>query len=762
MMLDGLSRDEISSLTGELIFLSTLQSGWSHGSIKVNGEKIKVKGNSLSGLREKSVYEFIGKFTSHEKWGDSFQVDIANIHVPTSQKGLINYLINNYSNVGEKTATKYIDMSLETGLTLEEIRGSIIRNPFDLDFSQVTKRKTQNNEKGGIAGQIYRFFATKLPIEGKDAVVRSLSHYYEKNLENYTDPVQSAWNIFLRNPYAPIRHLDGYGFLRADEFGKALGFTNESLPRIAALATYAIDDGCNGNGHSYLCYADIKARIHSFDWTVQVDDAIAAAIEMGEPIVNDGGMYYTRSLYLAEKFLSTDLSKRLRFTSRPLSQRKPEQIEDLITQTSERIGVRLDPSQHNAVKGILTSQSSLHTITSGPGCGKTFVVEVILSMLKDFKNIGFAAPTGKAAKVLKSRVSKYGSQASTIHSMLGVGPNGGFMHNQNNKLPFDLLVCDETSMVSLSLMNSLFNALREDAHIIFLGDVNQLPSVDPGETLKNLLSLDYDHHRLNKTHRNDGGILEVVNLAAQGISDFTKLRHDVEFYDGLPEPTFESVQQVIDKYDCELKAMNGDFTAVGLLIARRKGDVNVPGWNTTYLNNVMRERYNPKGKHVPGTTYRVGDRIIIRKNLTLRQLEDLETDVPTAYVVNGDVGFIRDFTKKTNGKKGDIGASNGTLESLTLELDDGREVFYGAENIGSLNLGYALTVHAAQGSEYSRVVSIAVNGSSNFIHRGLIFTAWSRAQKKLTIIGDGTAIKKMLFRLAPPRHSYLVQRTLLH
>jgi exodeoxyribonuclease V alpha subunit len=540
-----------------------------------------------------------------------------------------------------------------------------------------------------------------------------------------------------------------------------LGLTSESIYRIAALATYAIDDGCNGNGHTFLSHDDIKEKIHNFDWTVQVDDAIAAAIKMGEPIINDSGMYYSRSLYLAEKFLSTDLGLRLRSKARKLSTRDPEQIEEAIKLTCAKIGVKLDASQHAAVKGILTSASSIHSITSGPGCGKTFVVEVILSILKDYKNIGFAAPTGKAARVLQARVSKYGSKATTIHSMLGVGGNGKFMYHQGNKLPYDLLVCDETSMVSLSLMNAVFSALREDAHIIFLGDANQLPSVDPGDILRNLMSLDYDHHRLTKTHRNDGGILEVVNLAGQGLSDFSKLRHDVEFHDGLPEPTLETVQNVIDKFDSELEAMGGDFTAVGLLIARRKGDVNVPGWNTTYLNHVMRNRYNADGKHIPGTIYRVGDRIIIRKNLALKQAENVPADTPPELVVNGDVGFIRGFTKKTSGKKGDDGASNGTLESLILELDDGRELLYGAENVSSLTLGYALTVHASQGSEYARVVSIAVSGHANVIHRGIIFTAWSRAQKKLTIIGDSDAIKKMLFRLPPSRNTFLVQRTLL-
>jgi exodeoxyribonuclease V alpha subunit len=385
----------------------------------------------------------------------------------------------------------------------------------------------------------------------------------------------------------------------------------------------------------------------------------------------------------------------------------------------------------------------------------------------------FAAPTGKAAKVLNARISKFGASATTIHSLLGVrggkrdeeGAGGGmFMHNHNNKLDLDLLVIDETSMVDLSLMQALVAATPDTAHIVFLGDPKQLPSVGPGACLADLLELPFDHHQLTHTHRNDGGILDVVRLAGLGRVDFVP-RDDVDFIDGLPPATPESIRVVTDLYAQALDDNLGDFSKVGLLIARRKGDPLTPGWNSTYLNAVLRERYNPErirrtsirgidglanadlGERIYGTRYRVGDRVIIRKNLTLSQGDDEDDDSQVEQVVNGDTGAILDFF-----------VSEGNLSKVSMRLDDGRTILLPAEHMDVLDFAYAMTVHTAQGSEYSHIFFICVNGHGSFVHRGIVFTAFSRAKRHLTVIGEHDTIQSVVARAAPARNSYLVQR----
>lgn len=483
--------------------------------------------------------------------------------------------------------------------------------------------------------------------------------------------------------------------------------------------------------------------------------------------MEDAGRYYLNKYYKAEKFLAMDFARRLASPIKPLFARAKAEVENAIEAASKSIGITLDDSQTSAVYGILTSSQSIHTITAPPGCGKTAIMEVVLGVIEKTRKIdtvGLCAPTGKAAKVLTARVSKYKTKATTIHSMLGVGGPGGFAYNHSNKLPFDVLVCDESSMIDVALMNSVMAATKPDAHVIFLGDPKQLPSVGPGDCLTDILKLKFDHHRLNKTHRNDGGILEVVNMAGEGcLANPNQIRSDVEFLDGLPEATEESVKALVQRFDADLLAVKGDFSAVGLMVARRKGDPTTPGWNVTYLNYVMRERYNAEGTKIPGTTYRVNDRIIIRKNQTLAQPPE-EDGFPSdpEHVVNGDTGFIRSYQLKgCADKDGDDGdGSVGTIKSMTLELDDGRTIQYGVSGLDALAHSYAITVHAAQGSEYQRVISICVNGSANFIHRGILFTAFSRAQSKLTVVGDQEVIRAILKRPAPQRNSFLVQRSI--
>lgn len=783
-----MSLNQQQSIVGELLFLRTYPSGWGLGKVLTENGAVSVNGNALTGLKEKSTYEFTGKIASHPKYGDGFQVVSASVYVPYDKAAIIKYLQKNYSGIGEKTATRWVDHQLKSGLSLMALRENILANPFAVDFSAVTKRKTTSKQKGGIKDAIYRNFAMRLGgPDTSDAMFRSLSAYYLKRLEDADDPVGQSWAIFNKNPYAPIRDLDGYGFLRADLLGKKMGFPNDAPERIAALATHALDEGCISDGHTYLELEDFKKRIAKIDPGVNVKQAYLAAQDLGEPITYESGRFYLAKYLYAEQKLAANFATRLKDQVSPLLPGTISAVDAEIQKASKKIGLTLDDSQLEAVRGILQSRKSIHTITAGPGCGKTAIMEVVVSILSGKKNIGFCAPTGKAAKVLSARVSSIGAEASTIHGMLGVEAGvSGFIHNEKNPLPFELLVVDETSMVDLQLMHSVVSATLANAHIVFLGDTKQLPSVGPGSCLADILKLPFDHYRLTKTHRNQGGIYSVIQQAGNGIFEpwaqtasgdkgtvqpvdaflaslvdepapVSKKNSDVILYDDLPEANASSMDMLVRHYHEELSAVNGDFSQVGLLIARRKGDPRAAGWNTTYLNNLLRDTYNGNGQKVPGTTYNVNDRIIIRKNLTLAQTDDKNEDAPVESVVNGDTGYIRKFVLKDD-DDGNDDISVGTVKYVILELDDGRRIKFGAENLGSLDLAYAMTVHSAQGSEYKRVISICVNGAPGFIHRGILFTAWSRAKEQLRIIGIPDVISAILRRPTPVRNSHLVAR----
>jgi len=791
---NGFNHGEPVKLIGRLQSLKVMASGWAIGRIATDDHgDLNVNGNALAGLTEKMSYEFSGIVELHRVYGQQIKVDAVGLHIPSNSRGIEKFLLQNYKGIGKKAAEKIVGYFSRQPGGLQQFRIDLLANPYSMNFAVAgVKRKTEMQAAEGLKSLIYMDIATRIGgVELGDKLLRKLSAHLEEPAKKSANPIEKAWAILTSNPYAMIRDLDGYAFRTADIIARKIGFDMTRPERVAALVTHAVTEGCNATGHSYLTIADFNKIIHTIDPSIDVRSAIDAAIEMKEPMVIDGDRFYTETCFQAERSLAHNLLER---HQRHLRSQIFDGSEDELIQAIEAaelaVGIRLDDSQYECVTRLLTSFFPVHTITAGPGCGKTSIMEIVVHVLQgkkklvnnpetnkietvDYK-IGFAAPTGKASKVLNGRISRFGATACTLHSLLGVrggkdkdedgaSTGGGmFVHNHHNRLDIDLLVVDETSMVDLSLMYATMSALPDASHVILLGDPKQLSSVGPGACLKDLLDLPFDHHQLNQTHRNDGGILDVVTMAGQGRVNF-KQREDVTFFDGLPVATVESIDGVLDLYSQSVEDNDGDFSKVGLLIARRKGDPHSPGWNSTYLNAVLRERYNPEkvqrrtlagldglahadlGEKIYGTRFRCGDRVIIRKNLVIVQGD--EEDAPVEQVVNGDTGMITDYR-----------AAKGSLTFTCMDLDDGRQILLPAEHIDVLDFAYAMTVHTAQGSEYAHIFFVCVNGHGSFVHRGIVFTAFSRAKKKLTVIGDFDTIQSVVARPAPVRNSYLVQR----
>ena len=784
-----LTQGEAITVVGRMIHCKVLPSGWGVGRINTDEHgDLGVNGTALAGLQEKSTYEFHGVVDIHKTYGLQIKVDAVSLHVPDNSKGIEKFLYQNYTGIGKKAAEKIVAHFSSQQGGLVKFRLDILANPYSMDFSVAgVKRKTTMETAEGLKSLIYMDIATKIGgIELGDKLLRKIAAHLEKPASKSSNPVEKAWSILSENPYALIRDLDGYAFRTADCVARKVGFDLTRRERVAALVTHAISEGCNAAGHSYLTMQDFAKSIHGIDPSVDVEGAVTMAIEMQEPMVTDHGRFYTETCYKAEVYLARNLAARQqRHLRSQIHSGSNNEINAAIDKAQSDLGLNLDDSQRQAVFGLLTSFTSLHTITAGPGCGKTTIMELVIHILQgktklihnsdtdEYETVPyrtmFCAPTGKAAKVLSARISRFGLKATTIHSMLGVrgaksededkGSTGMFMHHHGNPLDVDLLIVDETSMVDLALLHALVSAVPECAHIVFLGDPKQLPSVGPGATLADLLQMPFDHHSLTKTHRNDGGILEVVTKAGYGHVDFTP-RDDVDFYDGLPLATEANISAILDLYAHALDQNLGDFSQVGLLIARRKGDPTTPGWNSTYLNAILRERYNPEsprpgrkgegraravcGDKVYGTRYRVGDRVIIRKNLTL--MDDASVKEPES-VVNGDTGQISDYF-----------IEKGNVKHVNIALDDGRTIDLPSEHVDVLDFAYAMTVHTAQGGEFSHVFFICVNGHSSFVHRGIVFTAFSRAKRHLTVIGDHDTVQSVVARAAPSRNSHLVQR----
>lgn len=736
----------MTQISGVLSSLSVYNQKWGRGSMRLDdGRRLTCVGEALATLATGNRYRFEGQILEHPRYGRQIAVASAAIDLPSSTDALVAHLVANYRGCGEATAKKLVE---HYGERLDELRKILVERPASLDFSSVTRRKIRALDTLDTVSLISRELSGRIGNAGIGAALLRRLAEWLLPVAGDIEPVRHAWAFFAADPYAPIRQVEGYNFPAADRVAlECLGLARDARNRLAALAAFALADGCERSGHSFLDEAMLAQRIAAWDGAVAPEAAIAAALEGGEPLALEDGRYYPRHLYHAEVMLARHVARRALGIAAPISSVTGIELAAEIDAAEAGMGTgfTLDAEQRAAILGVLTSTHTLHTITAGPGCGKTALMEVLAHVARD-RTLLFCAPTGKAAKVLATRVARHGRNASTLHSLLGVMEAGAA--ERQRSLVADIVVVDESSMLDLSLARALFDALPADCHLILLGDTGQLPSVGPGDVLQSLLKLPGDHHQLHRAHRNDGGILELVRQTRDGDIACRDLP-GVHFVRGLPPPSAAGLEPVIDAYLDATERCG--LERIALLMPRRKGDINMPGWNTSYLNEVLRQRINPHGRRIPGTALRVGDRVLIRRNLALGMDDGAAAENEAGSVVNGDTGRIDDYA---------CDAAGLNVLHLELLLDDGRRIHFPGGALEALALAYALTVHAAQGSEYREVIVVLTGGSPAFVHRGMLYTAFSRARERLTVLGEAPLIHALCARPAPQRNALLIERTL--
>lgn len=775
----------LEEVVGMLERVTKVSEDWSVGSMYSDERKeVKVIGAGLRDLVEGNEYTFKGRFVTHPKYGEQLDVVIALPYVRPDRNSIVRYISKNYKGVGPTTAEKYINTRLATaadqGVELEEIRQQLINAPWTLDFSSITKRASfkGDEENSPVLNFVHRDLATRLGAHGvKDRVLHLLAQYLLKlnspeeaaKSKANLDPqiVQKCWASLVKDPYEPTRVVPGYSFATADMIGASVNIPRDAPVRLKALVAHALELGCQRGGHVFLGAEQLKGALAAVDSRVPADQAIKFGLEANMIILDESfgsTRYYTPRLHDAEVKLSEGLAK-LCSPAAPLSKLSEEALAEKIQETAKRLSPALkdglDQSQVDALVGILTSPTRLHTLTAGPGCGKTQLMEVLSEVLKH-KDFVFCGPTGKSAKVLSNRLSKHGRDASTIHSTLLGSGRGSFKFNADNPLDGDVLVSDESSMNDVELGESIVAAANGQMHVILLGDDQQLPSIGAGSFLKDVLSIEAaDHHRLTKTHRNSGGILEVIQQISNGQIDCVD-RPGLRFSHGLGEAATE-FSGVARKY-IDAVGKHG-FENVVLLMSMRAGEPNVPGWNTTYANAVLRDLCNAHAEKIPGTRLHVGDRILIKDNMNVplagsgaaqrARSADEDDDSPAegeTRVVNGDTGSILSFTR-------DPSKPNSLVPlHVTMHLDDGRRVDFPGNACDLLQHSYALTVHSAQGSEYKKVIAVATPGHSSFINRAMLFTGLSRAREALEVYAEDHVLRKIAATPLPTRNSALVRR----
>lgn len=513
------------------------------------------------------------------------------------------------------------------------------------------------------------------------------------------------------HPYRLCQDIRGIGFRTADAIAMNLGVPEDSPERIEAGIFQALQDAVL-SGHCYLTrntLATDAAGLLKVDRSITVP-GIESMIERHVLIQDKDDSVYLRSLHRAEASVAEMLKALLDSSEQKINRKKA------MERVQEHATINYDPKQLEAIEAAITSK--VLCITGGPGVGKSTVIKGVIEAFKsNYSDILLAAPTGRAAKRLAEAT---GMEAKTIHRLLEYNREGGFNRNADEPLEGDVLIVDECSMIDIFLMDSLLDAVPLSMTVILVGDVDQLPSVGPGNVLNDIIASGaVPVARLTSIFRQAQGSKIILNshrinegqdidLNGGKDSDFFFIREDED----------ESISDTIVALCKERLPKHYGYDRVKdiqVLTPMKKSTIGVQA-----MNEKLQNALNPDGEALKygGGEFRVGDKV-------MQIVNDYDKDV-----FNGDIGYV--IAVDTEDK------------TLSIKYDDKKIVEYESEDFPEIQLAYACTIHKSQGSEYPVVVMPVSMAHYIMLQRNLLYTGVTRARKLMILVGDKSAVTRAI------------------
>ncbi|MFK4689983.1 SF1B family DNA helicase RecD2 [Streptomyces pristinaespiralis] len=678
------------------------------------GDLLTVVG-SLLGAQVGESLRMEGRWGSHPQYGKQFTVENYTTVLPATIQGIRRYLGSGLiKGIGPKIAERIVDhFGTDTLDVIEKEPKRLI---------EVPGLGPKRTKMIGVAWEEQKAIKEVMVFLQGVGVSTSIAVRIYKKYED------ASISVVRNQPYRLAADVWGIGFLTADKIAQAVGIPHDSPERVKAGLQYALSQSTD-QGHCFLPEEQLIADAVKL---LQVDTGLVIEC-LGELAGDEEGVVRERvpgpeggepvtAVYLvpfhrAELSLAGQVRRLLTAEDDRMPAFRDVAWDKALAWLADRTGAELAPEQEAAVRLALTAKVAV--LTGGPGCGKSFTVRSIVELARAKKaKVVLAAPTGRAAKRLAELT---GAEASTVHRLLELKPGGDAAYDKDRPLDADLVVVDEASMLDLLLANKLVKAVAPGAHLLLVGDVDQLPSVGAGEVLRDLL-LDggpVPSVRLTRIFRQaqQSGVITNAHRINTGLPPITSGLPD--FFLFVEEETEDAGRVTVDVAARRIPAKFG-------LDPRRDVQVLAPmhrgpaGAGT--LNGLLQQAITPARPDLPekrfgGRVFRVGDKVTqIRNNY----------EKGRNGVFNGTVGVVT--------------ALHMDDQRLTVLTDEDEEVPYDFDELDELAHAYAVTIHRSQGSEYPAVVIPVTTGAWMMLQRNLLYTAVTRAKRLVVLVGSRKAI----------------------
>jgi exodeoxyribonuclease V alpha subunit len=704
----------LTDLSGriERITFTNEENGFTIAKVKVQGQGdlVTVVGNLMAPMPGE-ILDMHGKWAHHPKFGEQFKVVQFKTRVPATVYGIRKYLGSGLiKGLGPVMAERIVDKFGKK--TLDIIENEIGRLA---EVKGIAEKSIARIAKAWDAQKEIRDVMIFLQSHGVS------SAYATKIFKRYGD---RSIAVVKQNPYRLATDIFGIGFLKADSIAKELGFLDDSQVRVEAGVVYTLHQ-LSEDGHVYYPYEQLLERCREIldvarEPVVQAIGNLNAVRQIVIEDLNDGiGNFKqnNKAVYLTRFHqCETGISNRLKaLLSAPKLIREVDSTRD-IEWVQQQLSFQPAENQQAAIRCAL--ENKVMVITGGPGTGKTTIVKAILKIFSKLKiKIMMAAPTGRAAKRMSEMT---GHDAKTIHRLLEYSiRKQGFQRNEKNPLDCDLLIVDEASMIDTILMYHLLKAIPATATCIFVGDVNQLPSVGAGNVLNDIIASGFVAViELNEIFRQAKASRIIVNahkinegkLPALSQSEIFDPNNDFYFIEqDDPEKVLEIILELVNRRIPQRFGFDA-IDDIQVLTPMHKGVVGVAN-----LNDQLQSVLNPgNGGVIRGDrTYRINDKV-----MQIRNNYDKE-------VFNGDIGRITGIRSEDR--------------QITISFDN-RDIVYDFSGLDEIILAYAVSVHKSQGSEYPVVILPILTQHYILLQRNLIYTAVTRGRNLVVMVGSRKAL----------------------